>query len=99
MMKAKAQSTLEYALVITVAAFALLGMYAYTKRSMQGEFQRIGDSLAEPYSYLKTDLHEHFEGDSRAVYWKLPGPVDFLRVRAIHNEWRSERKLIPLSEE
>lgn len=98
-MKAKTQSTLEYALVIAVCAFALLGMYAYTKRSMQGEFQRVGDSLAEPYSYLNTDLHEHFEGDSRTVYWKFPGPVDIIRVREAHNRWSSERKLIPLSEE
>jgi hypothetical protein len=46
----KAQSTLEYALLIAVVIGSLLYMQNYLKRSMQGRLQRIGDQMGEQYS-------------------------------------------------
>ncbi len=50
----KAQSTLEYALLIAVVIGSLLYMQNYLKRSMQGRLQRIGDQMGEQYSPGKT---------------------------------------------
>ncbi len=46
----KAQSTLEYALLIAVVISSLLYMQNYLKRSMQGRLQRIGDQIGDQYS-------------------------------------------------
>jgi len=45
----KAQSTLEYALLISVVVGALLGMQTYLKRSIQGRMQIIGDQMGDQY--------------------------------------------------
>ncbi len=50
----KAQSTLEYALLIAVVTGSLLYMQNYLKRSMQGRLQRIGDQIGEQYSPYQT---------------------------------------------
>jgi len=50
----KAQSTLEYALLIAVVVGSLLYMQNYLKRSMQGRLQRIGDQIGEQYSPYQT---------------------------------------------
>jgi len=46
----KAQSTLEYALLIGVVVGALLYMQNYLKRSLQGRLQTVGDEMGEQYS-------------------------------------------------
>jgi hypothetical protein len=46
----KAQSTLEYALLIGVVVGALLYMQNYLKRSIQGQIQKAGDQIGEAYS-------------------------------------------------
>jgi hypothetical protein len=46
----KAQSTLEYALLISVIVGAFLGMQNYLKRSLQGRMQIIGDQMGDQYS-------------------------------------------------
>jgi hypothetical protein len=46
----KAQSTLEYALLIGVVVGALLSMQNYLKRSFQGKLQAVGDQIGDPYS-------------------------------------------------
>lgn len=45
----KAQSTLEYALLIGVVVGALLAMQTYLKRSIQGRMQIIGDQMGDQY--------------------------------------------------
>lgn len=50
----KAQSTLEYALLIAVVIGSLLYMQNYLKRSMQGRLQRVGDQIGEQYSPYQT---------------------------------------------
>lgn len=46
----RAQSTLEYALLIGVVVGALLGMQTYLKRSIQGRMQIIGDQMGDQYA-------------------------------------------------
>ena len=46
----KAQSTLEYAILIGVVVGALLSMQNFLKRSLQGKLQSVSDNLGDPYS-------------------------------------------------
>ncbi len=46
----KAQSTLEYALIISVVVGALLAMQVYVKRGLQGRLRSAADELGEQYS-------------------------------------------------
>lgn len=46
----KAQSTLEYAIIITVVVAALLAMQVYMKRGMQGKLRESSDQIGEQYS-------------------------------------------------
>jgi len=48
--KEKAQSTLEYAIIIAVVVGALLAMQTYIKRGIQGKLQASTDSIGEQYS-------------------------------------------------
>lgn len=51
----KAQSTLEYALIISVCVAALLTMQVYIGRSMQGKLKDVADELSqEHYAAGKT---------------------------------------------
>ena len=45
----KAQSTLEYALLIGVVVGALLAMQTYLKRSIQGRIQVVSDQMGDQY--------------------------------------------------
>ena len=46
----KAQSTLEYALIISVVVGALLAMQVYVKRGIQGRLKKAADDLGDQYS-------------------------------------------------
>lgn len=46
----KAQSVLEYTVVIAVFIAAILAMQPYLKRSFQGKLRESGDSIGEQYS-------------------------------------------------
>lgn len=46
----KAQSTLEFALVVTCFAAALLAMSVYLSRAFQGKFREVADSVGSQYS-------------------------------------------------
>ncbi|MBM3245505.1 MAG: hypothetical protein FJZ15_06930 [Candidatus Omnitrophica bacterium] len=50
-MKSRAQSTLEYAVVIAVAVAALIAMSAYIKRGMQGRMRSNTDQLSGGFAY------------------------------------------------
>ncbi len=54
----KAQSTLEYALLISVVVGGLLTMQNYLKRSVQGRLQASADEIGEQYSPGLTYRHE-----------------------------------------
>lgn len=51
----KAQSILEYAVIIAVVVAALLAMQIYVKRSFQGRFRQAADSIGEQYAPKNTD--------------------------------------------
>jgi hypothetical protein len=55
----KAQSTLEYALLIGVVVGVLLTMQNYLKRSMQGRLQTTADEIGEHYAPGDTKREEH----------------------------------------
>ncbi len=52
--KEKAQSALEYAMVIACLAGALLAMQIYVKRSIQGRTRDAADEIGEQYSAKTT---------------------------------------------
>lgn len=94
----KAQSTLEYSFLIGMVIVAFLAMQAYLRRGMQGQLQTTGDTLADPYSYGLTDLHEHFHSNANSTAWALPGPINITSTRGSYGS-SSQRNLVPLSAE
>lgn len=53
-MKNKGQSTLEYALVITVIMAAMVAINIYMKRGVQGKLRESADKIGEQYAAGKT---------------------------------------------
>ena len=53
--KRKAQSTLEYAVVVACLTAALITMQIYIKRGMQGRFKDAADEIGEQYSTVTTN--------------------------------------------
>ena len=62
----KAQSTLEYALVIACIVAALVTMQIYLKRGMQGKMRQSADSIGEQYAPENTtsDMTINFSSNS-----------------------------------
>ena len=58
LMKRRAQSTLEYALMIAVVVGALIAMQVYVKRGLQGKLKDSTDQIGEQYSPGFTTGHE-----------------------------------------
>ncbi len=50
LIKRRAQSTLEYALIAAVVAGGLIAMQVYIKRGLQGKLKSASDELGEQYS-------------------------------------------------
>ena len=50
LMNKRAQSTLEYALMIAVVVGALIAMQVYVKRGLQGKLKDSTDQIGEQYS-------------------------------------------------
>ena len=50
----KAQSIIEYVVIVAVVACAILAMGFYFKRSLQGKYRQAGDVLGggEQYTYV-----------------------------------------------
>jgi len=53
--KTRAQSTLEYAVVVACVAAALLAMQIYLKRGIQGKLRQAGDEIGEQYAPLNVE--------------------------------------------
>lgn len=53
-MKNKGQSTLEYALIVTVIMAAMVAINIYMKRGVQGKLRESADKIGEQYSAGKT---------------------------------------------
>jgi len=54
----KAQSTLEYAVIIAVVVAALIAMQAYVKRGLQGKIRSASDDIGEQYSPSRTTSNQ-----------------------------------------
>ncbi len=64
----KAQSTLEYALLIALVVAALLTMQNYLKRSIQGRLQASGDQISDThYSPGLTKRHDEANEKTQLV--------------------------------
>jgi len=50
LIKRRAQSTLEYALIVAVVVGGLIAMQVYIKRGLQGKLKESADQLGEQYS-------------------------------------------------
>jgi len=59
----KAQSTLEYAILIGVVVGALLSMQNFLKRGFQGKLHNIVENLGDPYSPGHTSKLEIFNSN------------------------------------
>ena len=62
----KAQSTLEYALVVAVVVGALLAMQVYVKRGIQGRLKTATDDIGDQYSpgYTESVITVEIDSDS-----------------------------------
>lgn len=54
----RAQSTLEYAVIIAVVVAALIAMQAYVKRGLQGKYRQASDDIGEQYSPGRTTSNQ-----------------------------------------
>lgn len=70
----KAQSTLEYSLLVALVVGALLYMQNYLKRSMQGRLQTVGDQIGDQYSPHKTYRYDNMDvSNTSTVEETTPG--------------------------
>lgn len=60
----KAQSTLEYAILILIVIVALLAMQVYLKRGIQGRMRESSENIGQAYSPGYTTSNFHTELDS-----------------------------------
>jgi hypothetical protein len=98
----KAQSTLEYALLISVVVGALLAMQNYLKRSVQGRMQIIGDQMGDQYSPDLTHRTENMLMSTDLITeTSVSGtnPSTTTMVTGGHQEMNSWRDVGPLEKE
>ena len=98
----KAQSTLEYALLIGVVVGSLLAMQNYLKRSMQGRLQAVGDQIGDQYSPGLTFRNEFMNvGSTQIVEYTSGGDNGYTEtnIEGGYQISSSERTLQPLNEE
>lgn len=57
--RSKAQTTLEYAILIGVIVAALIAMQTYIKRGFQGKMRGDADSMGAQFSPGHTKVHTH----------------------------------------
>ncbi|MBN3040561.1 MAG: hypothetical protein JW867_05495 [Candidatus Omnitrophica bacterium] len=98
----KAQSTLEYVLLLAVVVGSLLYMQNYLKRSMQGRFQKIGDQISDQYSPGVTFRNVSSIATAAQVQELETRGVDSLSTTTTtggHREQNELRRLEPLEEE
>lgn len=83
-LKKKAQSFLEYSVVIACVAAAYLGLQIYLKRSLQGRLREASDQIGGQYAPKQAEAHSRTEiaplivnTDPKLIWLKYPpGAVD-----------------------
>jgi hypothetical protein len=98
----KAQSTLEYALLIGVVVASLLSMQNYLKRAIQGRMQIIGDQMGDQYSPGLTHRQENMMVSHGKIQETMVGGISPSVTTVIsggRHEMNSYRDVRPLNEE
>jgi len=98
----KAQSTLEYALLVGLVVGALLSMQNYMKRGLQGKFQAIGDQFGDQYSPGETERVDEMTVRNATITEVTTSGTDGkieTSVEGGYQESTSSRKLRSLDEE
>lgn len=74
MRKHKAQSILEYSVIIACIIAGLVAMTIYIKRGIQGRFRQVSDSIGEQYSPKNTesDLTTSVTSEITSQVYRLP---------------------------
>lgn len=72
----KAQSVLEYAVVVVVFISALLAMQIYLKRSVQGRLRETADSIGQQYSPGNTSSVMYMSSDSNSQSTSTTEEID-----------------------
>lgn len=63
----KAQSTLEYAVVIFCVVAALIASSAYIRRGVQGRYKQVADDLGQQYAPGKTESNITLESSGHVI--------------------------------
>ena len=98
----KAQSTLEYALLIGVVVGALIAMQNYLKRSMMGRLQAVGDQIGDQYSPGLTFRQENRLVNMVEIIETTYGGDNGLfstEIQTGHQESNTLKNIQPLNEE
>ena len=98
----KAQSTLEYALLITVVVGALLAKRNYLKRRIQGRMQIIGDQMGDQYTPKDTYREENMAVKQDQIIENTIGGINSTtntNITGGRQEMNSFREVGPLENE
>ncbi len=76
-MSRKAQSTLEYALIIAVVVGALIAAQVYVKRGVEGRLKSATDDIGTQYDIELGGSHQKSELQGDRVEVSMSGDADF----------------------
>ena len=88
----KAQSTLEYTILLIIIIAAFMTMQSYVKRGVQGRWKQSVDDLGEQYDprALDSQVHYTIDSNSESRMWILPDRVNGINGMYTFREDRSE---------
>jgi len=69
----RAQSVLEYSLLIAIIVGAAIVMQFYIRRGMQGQVQLSGDQVGDQYVVADTKNHELYKSEASTTEVTAPG--------------------------
>jgi len=75
LMLRRAQTALEYAMVIALVSGALISIQIYLKRGIQGRLRQAGDEIGEQYSPVSTTADSTIITNSTVTITQTPIPL------------------------
>jgi len=84
----RAQSTLEYAILIGIIAAGLIAMQVYLKRGFQGKVRDNTDQMGEQFEPGETYVYEHRKLDNEAKTKENVYPTGFSKSELITDQIR-----------
>jgi len=88
----KAQSVLEYSLLIAVIVGVALTMQVYIKRSMQGQIQLAGDQVGDQYVVADTKNHELYKSEASTTEVTAPGWGHPTTITGVRGSYSAEKE-------